>query len=91
MKRYTKETNIDVEKYLTSIQVRFYKVTSNLYRVYNGRYTYGYIPTTGRWFRYYTGKQIKHYRSSGVKDFATYLFANIINNYYMNVSEYNNN
>ena len=52
MKRYTNETNIDVEKYLTSIQVRFYKVTSNLYRVYNGRYTYGYIPTTGRWFRY---------------------------------------
>ena len=91
MKRYTNETNIDVEKYLTSIQVRFYKVTNNLYRVYNGRYTYGYIPTTGRWFRYYTGRKIKHYRSSGVKDFATYLFANIINNYYMNVSEYNNN
>jgi hypothetical protein len=91
MKRYTKETNIDVERYLTSIGLTFYKVTNNLYRVYKGRYTYGYIPTTGRWFRYYTGKQIKHYRSSGVKDFATYLFANIINNYYMNVSEYNNN
>ena len=90
MKRYTKKTNIDVEKYLTSIGLTFYKVTSNLYRVYKGRYT-GYIPTTGRWFRYYTGKQIKHYRSSGVRDFATYLFDNIINNYYMNISEYNNN